>query len=202
MKNMSHLVTGQPSEGADDITEGLSYFAGVDFNRSVPCNSVPRDKYRGGKRNEVGPRRCTPTSFCKNRHTSSLSLPIKSSSGRASCRPPLSLRASFPVAVRSWSPWPFPRVGECGWDRKENTTSRRTSRGSAPSLFSPLLQTCGSRDEPGQIERVEDSGVEGEAAELSLTALQLPSSGRKEHKQNQSVRVLTSVGGYSLAHEY
>lgn len=139
-------------------------------------------------RNEVGPQRRMPMSFHKKRHTSSLSLPIKSSSGRASCRPPLLLGTSFPMAVRFWSPWPLPRVGECGWDRKENTSSRRTSRSSAPSLFSPLLQTCRSQDEPDQIERTGDSAVEGEAAELSLTALQLPSSERKQHKQNKSMQ--------------
>lgn len=129
-----------------------------------------------------------PMSFHKNRHTSSLSLPIKSSSGRASCRRPLLLRTSFPMAILSRSPWPFPCVGECGWDRNENTSSRGVSCGSAPSLFSPLLQTCGSQDEPDQIERKEESAVEGEAAELSLTALQLPSSERKEHNQNKSMQ--------------
>lgn len=134
-------------------------------------------------RNEAGPQRRMPMSFHKKRHTSSLSLPIKSSSGRASCRPPLRRRTSFPMAVRSWSPWPFPLVGECGWDRKENSSSRRMSRGSVPSLFSaPLLRTCGSQDGPDQIERVQDSAVEGEAAELSLTALQLPSAARKQNK--------------------
>lgn len=107
------------------------------------------------------------------------------------------------MAIRSWSPWPFPRVGECGWDRKENTSSRRMSLGSAPSLFSQLLQTCGSRDESDQIERVEESAVEGEAAELSVTALQLPSAERKGGAEAEKKRaVLTQVRGYSLVHEY
>lgn len=151
-------------------------------------------------RNEVGPQRRMPTSFHKKRHTSSLSLPIKSSSGRASRRTPLLLPTSFPMAVRSWSPWPFPRVGECGWDRKENTSSRRTSRGSAPSLFSPLLQTCGSRDGPGQIERSEDSAAGGEAAELSLTALRLPSSGRKRNKKACGLNETGRIFSLSLSH--
>lgn len=140
----------------------------------------------------------------KSRHTSSLSLPIKSSSGWASCRLPLLLSIwSFPIAIFSWSPWPCPCLGECGWDKKENTSSCRVSCGSDPSLFSQLLQTCRSQDKPGQFEHERGSAVVGVAPELSFTVLQLHSSERKDYKPKPKQGSFNlSRSKFSLAHEY
>lgn len=131
---------------------------------------------------------CARVSIPEQRHTSSLSLPIKSSSGWASCRLPLLLwTSSFPISIFSWSPWPCPRLGECGWDRKVNTSSCRVSWGSDPSLLSQLLQTCRSQDKPCKMEPESDSAVVGETPELSSAGLQLSASKIKDHggKQKQ-----------------
>lgn len=117
----------------------------------------------------------------KIRHTSSLSLPMKSSSGWASYRLPL-WTGSSPISIFSifsCSPWPCPRLGECGWDEKVNTSSCRVSWGSDPSLLSQLLPTCRSRQRPGPMEPRRGSAGEGADPELSL---RLQSSEIKEQK--------------------
>lgn len=125
-------------------------------------------------------------SLTEFKRTSSLSLPTKSSSGWASYRFPLLLWIwSFSISIFSWSPWPCPRLGECGWDRKVNTSSCRMSWGSYPSLLSQLLQTCRSQDKPGPIVLERESAAGGQAPELSLAGLQLRSSKKTDYRTKQ-----------------
>lgn len=110
----------------------------------------------------------------RNGHTSSLSLPIKSSSGCAWRRPPPVLWTwPSPRSIFSWSPWLCPRLGEWGWDEKVNTSFCKVSWGSDPSLLSWLFQTSGSKDKP---DRSWDSTGVGAASILALAGLQLCSS--------------------------
>lgn len=72
------------------------------------------------------------------RRTSSLSLPIKSSSSCASHRLPLLFWTwSSPISIFSCSPRPCPRLGECGWDEKANASPCSVSRGSRAPHYSP-----------------------------------------------------------------
>lgn len=119
--------------------------------------------------------------------TSSLSLPIKSSSGWASWRLLLLLWTwSSPFSIFSWSPWPCPRLGECGWDKKVNTSSCRMSWGSGPSLLSQLLQTCRSEDKSRRIEQERDSDDVGASLKLSFPGLRLHLSNIKDEDQAQN----------------
>lgn len=120
----------------------------------------------------------------RSKSTSSLSLPIKSSSGRASCRCPLPLCAwSSPFSIFSWSPWPCPRLGEWGCDEKLNTSSCRVSWGSDPSLLSQLLQACRSRGNAARGGHEGGSDVGVVSLKMSFVGLRLKSSEKKKKKK-------------------
>lgn len=122
-------------------------------------------------------------------HTSSLSLPIKSSSGWATQRLPLLLCSwSSSTSIFSWSSWLCPRLGEWGCDEKMNTSSCRVSWGSDPSLLSQLLQTCRSEDKTGRVEPHTDSAGVGVDMKLSFTGLELKSSRIKKVTREETKR--------------
>lgn len=126
---------------------------------------------------------------------------MKSSSGWASCRLPLLLWTWSSITIFSWSPWPWPRLGECGWDKKEYTFSCRVNCGSNPS-FSELRQTCRSRAKPSQFKHERDSAVLGEATERSLTGMQLHSSEKQDYKPKTKKNISFNLNNFSLVIEY